>query len=229
MYLLILIGIVFIFGFIVLEITSLVLNLRNDLTRKVAHVAAGAAIFFFPYFLSKVEILAILGSAAIVLLLTKLFTNAVPILKKYDFIGTFAIAPSLLEANEYATWGEVYFPIGIIISATVFLPENIAAFQFGLLILAFSDALAAIVGTIHGKHKIRVFGSTKSFEGSLSFFLTTVAITIAIILPTGKFTIAKSVGAAGALAIFEIMLAFGIDNLVLPLAASYIFATFLVV
>ena len=212
MYLFILIGIVFIFGFIVLEITSLVLNLRNDLTRKVAHVAAGAAIFFFPYFLSKVEILAILASAAIVLLLTKLFR----------------FFPSIHRV-ERKTWGEVYFPIGIIISATVFLPENIAAFQFGLLILAFSDALAAIVGTIHGKHKIRVFGSTKSFEGSLSFFLTTVAITIAIILPTGNFTIAKSVGAAGALTIFEIMLAFGIDNLVLPIAASYIFATFLVV
>lgn len=36
------------------------------------------------------------------------FVNAVPILKKHGFVGTFAVAPSLLEGNEYATWGDVY-------------------------------------------------------------------------------------------------------------------------
>ncbi|MBI4049263.1 MAG: polysaccharide deacetylase family protein [Candidatus Doudnabacteria bacterium] len=36
------------------------------------------------------------------------FVNAVPILQKYGFAGTFAVAPALLEGKGYATWGEVY-------------------------------------------------------------------------------------------------------------------------
>lgn len=35
------------------------------------------------------------------------FENAVPILKKHGFMGTFAVSPALLEKEPYASWGEI--------------------------------------------------------------------------------------------------------------------------
>lgn len=118
--------------------------------------------------------------------------------------------------------GEILFPLGIALSALVFLPDALRAFQFGVLVLTFSDAFAAFFGSRYGKRKIRIGKHEKSLEGTIVFFLTTVVI--------GMFfgvSPIQMVPSAAALALVELVLVFGLDNIALPLLAGFAFYFFL--
>ncbi len=182
-------------------------KVEHALTRKIAHISSGLITFFLPNFLNAQQII----------VLAIIFTVLLGISKYFGLLS------SIHKINR-RTLGEVYFPLGVGISAFFFLPNDILAFQFGILVLAFADALAGIIGDTLEKHQIPLLENGKSLEGSATFFLTTffIGFFISSKLQT-SFSITTMLTVATFVTVIESILVFGLDNLLLPLTASYIF------
>lgn len=178
----------------------------DNLNRKIIHAVSALIICLFPYFLRLWQIVFISLFFAFIFFISRRF-KFLPIINRVKRSG----------------WGVVYYPLGVMISALVFLPQGeILAFQFGILVLGFSDAMANILGDLYGRHRIDFYWGKKSLEGSFFFFLTTLLI----LLIFAKFNfsnIAAYLGLSLALTIVEFSLFFGLDNLFLPFISSYLF------
>jgi len=174
----------------------------DNLNRKAIHALSAVIICFFPYFFTIKQIV-------FISLLSRYF-NFLPIIK-VKRIGL----------------GEVFYPLGVLISALAFLPQGeVLAFQFGILVLGISDAMANVLGDLYGVHRIDFYWSKKSLEGSFFFFLSTFLI----LLNFANFDISNIFIyfiLSLVLTFLEFLLFFGLDNLVLPLLSSYLFLTIL--
>ena len=115
--------------------------------------------------------------------------------------------------------GEVFLPLGEAFSAVIFLPQAISAFQYGVLVMGFSDAFAGFVGERYGRHRINIFNNRKSLEGSLVFLLTTVLLTFLLSPSLGPHLILIPL----ALTLTELILGYGMDNLAIPILAALLF------
>ncbi len=181
----------------------------DNLNRKAIHALSAVIICFFPYFFTIKQIVFISLLFAFIFLLSRYF-NFLPIIK-VKRIGL----------------GEVFYPLGVLISALAFLPQGeVLAFQFGILVLGISDAMANVLGDLYGVHRIDFYWSKKSLEGSFFFFLSTFLI----LLNFANFDISNIFIyfiLSLVLTFLEFLLFFGLDNLVLPLLSSYLFLTIL--
>ena len=100
----------------------------DNIDRKVIHMISAIIICCFPYVLSLYHIVLLSILFAFIFLIAKIF-NFLPIINKVNRI----------------TLGEVFYPLGVMLSAIVFIPQGeIRAWQFGILVLGFSDAIANI-------------------------------------------------------------------------------------
>ncbi len=176
----------------------------DNLNRKIIHIISAIIIFFFPYFLSLEQIIFISLLFALIFSLASIY-NFLPIINRV----------------KRTSFGDIFYPLGIMISAIIFLPDNITFFQFGVLVLGFSDALANIIGDFFGVHRFKSRWGTKSLEGSLAFFVSTLLL---IIIFQGPFFISNFLIyllIAIVLTLIEFFFFLGLDNLFLPVLASY--------
>jgi len=180
------------------------LKLKNELSRKLIHVATGLLAFTLPYLLDKNEIIFVCG-IFILFLVTTRHRNLLP----------------AIHAVKRTTHGEFYFPIGLAMTAYFFLPQNMLAFQIGCLILGLSDTVADFIGSKFGKHKIPLVRD-KSFEGAGSFFITTFLILLGFLVFPGHLNVYEAVGIALTLTIIESIFSWGLDNLALPVATAFL-------
>jgi phytol kinase len=128
---------------------------------------------------------------------------------------------SSVHKVQRRTYGEVYFPVAILITALVF-PER-PLYMYGLLIMALSDGFASVIGQRYGRHRYRLMFGQKSYEGSSIFFLLSMVIGLIILLVFGTTLLPAlilSTTMALILTLVEASLSFGLDNLVLPPLAS---------
>ena len=198
----ILISLVFLVLFVFLELLKNQVRIQSEYTRKMAHVVSGVIIYFLPSLLSRNEIVGLAIFFTFFLLFTRYF-------------GLF----SSIHKVERKTLGEVYFPLGAGLSAFYFLPNNLIAFQFGILILALADTAGGLVGSIFGKHK---FLKNKTWEGTSTFFITSFLIYIIFILIPEHGTIYKGLLISLILTTVESVLFLGLDNLFLPIVAAFL-------
>lgn len=178
----------------------------NDLSRRIAHVGAGVINIAAPLFVSHVAIIVVNILFAGLLLVSR---NT----KHFSSIQT---------ANR-KTYGDVYFPLGIIAAAVILLPDNVTAFQYGVAIMGISDALAGFVGERWGRKTLMVFNNPKTLTGAVVFYLTSLVITFVFVpqqLPI-IFVLPLILTAV------EFILINGLDNLVLPIAAGLLFTVLL--
>lgn len=175
------------------------LPLPAELARKSIHMGAAMIGTAAPLFLGKTELIAIALLTAVLLLA----------LRKSG-------ALTALHAIERTTYGDALLPLGIGISAVLFLPDNLPAFQFGALVLGFADAAASLVGEYLRFRPFTLFGHKKSIGGSAAFFL--VALLLAYVFIPAPFLMLALI--AGALTIAEAASGYGLDNLFLPALAS---------
>lgn len=143
--------------FLLSEIGYRALDCKAEHTRKFVHLSTGLIAFTFPVFLN---------SPVSVVLLCSLFVMLLPIL---DRLG---VLPSV-NAIDRKSRGGVLFPIAVLICYfTYWSLGSYMYYVMPLAILSICDPLAALVGKKCRQGKYVVFDQTKSYGGSLSFFLS---------------------------------------------------------
>lgn len=179
------------------ELASRRWDLRPETGRKVAHVSCGVL---------AASLSAALGFPAIVLLASG-FVPFMVVSRRMDLFP-------VVHAGERTTRGEIYFPVGVLLTA-LFVPEDVP-YTFGILVLALADAVAAVLGERFGRRAYHLLGAHKTYVGSASFFAA--ALVLALVALDGR--VAAAVGIAGVLTVEEGLLGGGTDNVVLPVSAA---------
>lgn len=182
----------------------------DNLSRKIIHILSAIIICFFPYFLNLTQIIAISLLFSVIFIFSR-YWGFLPIINRV----------------KRKSWGEVFYPLGVMLSAIAFLGKGeVLAFQFGVIVLGFSDSAASIIGSLYGRYRINFLKGSKSVEGALAFFLTTLLILGVLLLAgTGEqsFDAGNYLLISLILTSLELVLFFGLDNLFVPLWASYLF------
>ena len=85
----------------------------------------------------------------------------------------------LREINR-KSWGEFFFPLGVIGLALITPPTWV--FVIALLVLGLADGAAAIVGQHVKSWQYMIFGYKKTLAGSFAFFVVAMLIVLAVLL-----------------------------------------------
>lgn len=208
-------------GFLIFnELNFRRLNLKVEVSRKVAHFLSALSTVTFPYiFTSHWYVLGMASAFFFVLLFTRNSTW----LKSIHGIERESVGSYLLPLAIYVTF---------------YLSEktgNKLTFILPMLILAISDPMAAIVGISMEKynHKIVIFGfdTHKSMFGSMAFFISSLVISlIALYFNRGVFDVqtyvmAFSVAIVGTVS--ELVVLRGYDNITIPLSIVFVLMIFM--
>ena len=197
------------------EIARKGLKLSPELTRKFVHVMVGILVSLAPFFLDTTTPVILLGILFTIL-------NYVA-LQKDSFKG--------MHTTQRVSYGTVYFPIAFTLLVILFWDRNIVIFVIAMLILAFSDTMATILGEkVNSQHKFTLWHDQKSWPGSLAFFLTTLLVVMLgfpiysdlaghFALPL-KHLIGMSIFVALVSSVGEAVSKRGSDNLTLTLTAA---------
>lgn len=177
------------------------------ITRKVVHIGGGLVAVSFPVFIDlKTVVIFGLG-----------FYTILMISKKNEILN------SVHKIDEDGI-GALLFAPSIALTALIFWPINIIIFQGAILVLALSDGIAGLIGRKYGSNKYKITG-TKSIEGSLAFFLITLAILFGVLYLFGSLSpnkILPVIGYSFLLALVEAIFSKGWDNLFIPIASGTI-------
>ncbi|MBA3758095.1 hypothetical protein H0X10_00465 [Candidatus Saccharibacteria bacterium] len=178
--------------------------LRNEPARKLVHILVGTFVASWAFFLDD---------KSIVLLAVAMF--AVVLISR-----TFGIFRSIHSVTR-KTWGELFFPLGIV--ACALLTDSPWIFAAAMLHVSIADGLAAVVGVkYHRKYGYKVFHQQKTSVGTLTFFNASLFITLATVLLApelqGNLLIIVLVPLASTLA--ENLTPYGADDLLVPLTVT---------
>lgn len=185
-----------------------------EIPRKFLHITAGLICLTFPLFFVDRAPVIIIG---LVSLITMIFLKTGLIFK--SGIG------KVLKGEGRQSSGDIYFPISIVI-LWMFFYNQVNFYITAVLILTFSDSLAAVIGTFYGKNKYKVFNSTKSLEGTFACFGSTFLIFLLMQignLSLNTYTLAFSVALAVSAA--EAVSTKGFDNLSIPFTVGLVLYT----
>lgn len=187
------------------EVLKRKLFISNNFSRRLAHIGAGAINITAPLFVSPVAIITV----------NVLFAGLLLVGRNTNYF-------SAVQTANRKTFGDVYFPLGIIAAAVLLLPNNVIAFQYGVAIMGISDALAGFVGERWGRKTVSIFNTQKTILGAIVFYFSSLVITL--ILAPQLLPIVFILPFI--LTIVEFTLIFGLDNLILPIVAGLLFLNF---
>ena len=190
-----------------------------ELVRKILHLGMGLLALSLPWLFASPRPVLVLVALGV---LGMLGLRVAPPLK--------AGLGSVIHGVRRPSLGEVYFPLGV---GAIFLLSRGDRVLFGIptLILALSDAAAALIGIRYGQLRYSTAEGDKSAEGSLAFFTVALLITyILLLLFTGTGR-ANSLLIALSLALLvmlvEALSRGGLDNLLIPLGGFVLLKTYL--
>nr|WP_249214012.1 MULTISPECIES: diacylglycerol/polyprenol kinase family protein [unclassified Synechocystis] len=181
-----------------------------EVTRKIVHIGAGQVVLIAWWLDIPGWVGAIAGvfAAGIALLSYRL-----PILPSLESVGRHSYG-TLFYALSIGLLVGGFFSVGLPVFAAI-----------GILVMAWGDGMAALVGQKWGRHRYEVFGFRKSWEGTLVMVLASFLVTVALLGYTFGFT-ASCFVVAGMVAIasagLESFSRWGIDNLTVPMGSALI-------
>lgn len=196
-------------------------NLQPELTRKFIHVGAGMWVF---------GVLILFNRWQIGILPFATFIGINYLLYRYRVLEAMNTADS--------SPGTVYFAISVtLLFGLLWRPtgpvDRAPIATAGVMAMTWGDALAAGIGKRIGRHRYRVWGSERSWEGSAAMFVASAVamFLVLLLLPgsllsplavpssTGQALSVALVGAAFA-TLAEAVSPHGTDNLSVPLVAA---------
>ncbi|MGA9113495.1 MAG: hypothetical protein WB802_06845 [Candidatus Dormiibacterota bacterium] len=139
-------------------------QLDREATRKLVHLCAGLSAAALPLVLGFPQIAA----------LGLIFALAMAASLRLDLLSS-------IHGVRRSTWGEVYFPLAISVTALLF-PHPVV-FAYAIATMAISDVAAWAAGRRFGRSRLPLGGTAKTYVGSAAFFAATVIIG-AVLLPT---------------------------------------------
>ncbi len=180
-----------------------------ELTRKVVHIGSGNVILLA--WLFRIE-QSVIISAAIIAGIIALVSYVTPILPSINSIGRKSL-------------GTFFYAVSIGVLAWAFWQDYPQYTTIGILVMAWGDGMAAIVGQRFGKHKYQVFGIEKSWEGSGAMATASFLVTLIILLATQGNSLQTWLIGLFIAAIATTLEAFsklGLDNLTVPIVSGVI-------
>lgn len=205
-------GAVFIYLAILVVIAEVLSRLIIDdpeLTRKVVHIGSGNVILLAWWLdISRTVIV----SAAIIAAAIAITSYIIPILPSIESVGR-------------KSFGTLFYAISMGILVGYFWLDAPQYAVIGILVMAWGDGMAAIIGQRFGKHKYQIGDITKSWEGSLAMTGAALIVIGAILLTTQgnswqTWTVAVVV--ASIATVLEAFSKLGMDNLTVPLASGFL-------
>ena len=179
--------------------------MHGEISRKFVHITVGSFVASWAFFMSTWLIAVMCAAFFIVVLVSRYFK----------------FFPSIYNVSRQ-TWGDMLFPIGIVLCALVSKSDYI--FSASILHLSLGDGFAAVVGETHGrKNSYKVFGNKKSVAGSATFLAISIAITLLFCTVQGVSPWSIQILAVPfLLTLLENVSWNGFDNIFVPLACSII-------
>jgi dolichol kinase len=200
-------GLVFWVIYIIVEALRRYGYVQGEAGRKAIHIGIGIFIASMPVFATRTEIIVVNG----LFFLGLLALSGLKLIKAYEDVDRWTI-------------GQFLYPLSIIMSA--FLFEDALVFSFAVLELALADGFAALIGKKFGENSVyHIPGGIKTFVGSATFFVVTLALILTYASIESDFTPLLGVtivGGAFTLTVVEGIIAAGFDNLALPVLMGVI-------
>ena len=180
-----------------------------ELTRKVVHIGSGNVILLAWW----------LNISTWVIIMAALIASAIAI--------TSYILPILPSINSIGrkSLGTLFYAISIGVLAGLFWDGQPQYTAIGILVMAWGDGMAAIIGQQWGKHQYHIFAISKSWEGSLAMATTSYLVTSLILFfSLGNHWQTWLISAISALVAtsLEAFSKWGIDNLTVPLGTAIV-------
>ncbi len=178
--------------------------IQNETARKLIHFAHALTVAGWPVFIGY----------WFVILAEILFLAVVLAAQEYKLFHS-------LRKIDRKTWGEFFFPIGVITLALI--APSTWVFASSLILLGLADGTAAIIGKRAKKYNYKLFGHKKSLAGTVSFYLVAQLVIIVTIAAVSDQLLPSQVWAAivtiPLLTTFvENVSPYGSDNFTVPLA-----------
>ncbi len=183
-------------------------QVKGEWTRKIVHIGSGNVLLFAWW----LEIPAWIGITAAVF-------AAMVALISYRF----SILPSINSVGRQS-WGTFFYAVSIgLLIAFFWLRGQPYYAVLGILVMAWGDGMAAIIGQKWGKHQYQIGGITKSWEGSATMLMVSFMVSCLILGSVyGNhwqiWLISLSVALFSTL--LESFSKLGIDNLTVPLGSA---------
>jgi dolichol kinase len=178
----------------------------HELLRKAVHIGDGLLVAPLPLLLS---FRAIAGIGL-------LFAGLMALSRRWKIF-------TAVHDVERRTFGEILYPLGIALLATLF--PHWHPFLYGVLVIALADGLAAPIGIRFGRRRLP---GGKSVWGSATFLAISICAGLVVLLADGTSPVVAITTAAFAalvLTVVEASLRHGVDNLVLPPLAAFLIGT----
>lgn len=206
------VGVLFVYIYValLLVVTEKVLRRYPAVSRKILHIMVGNVVFILPMFQTR-EIMAFLAAAPFIFL-TFLISPYSPVrgLSKVSKAG-----------HEL---GLVYYSISWTILAYLFF-DQMEIIGVGILAMSYGDGFASLIGARFGRHTYQVFCDKKSIEGSTVMFLVTFGFLVIDLLfysiPLTIYLFVILVLVSFLATVVEAVTPRGLDNLTVPLVASF--------
>lgn len=183
-------------------------NSEPEIIRKIVHIGTGNVILIAWW----LNIPAYVGiGAAILASIITLLSYFFPILPGINSVGRQSLGTFFYSVS-----------IGILVAYFWYLQQPQYA-ALGILIMAWGDGLAALIGQRFGKHKYQLFASNKSWEGSLTMTFVSFLVSLLILLTTqGNIwqIWVISIVVAVVASILEAFSFLGVDNLTVPIGSA---------
>ncbi len=205
------IGLVILYLGVIIAVAEGLNRLRGtnaELTRKIVHIGSGNVVLIAWWLQIPAWVLMGASFIASIIALVSYFLPILPSINSVGrkSLGTFFYAISI---GVLAQW---FWSIG--------QPQYLA---IGILVMAWGDGMAAIIGKKFGQHCYEVFGVKKSWEGSLTMMAVSFVVTSVILLWVGlpilSVAIVSLIVAMAAMGL-EAFSKLGIDNLTVPLGSG---------
>ncbi|MEH1825615.1 MAG: diacylglycerol/polyprenol kinase family protein [Nostoc sp.] len=179
-----------------------------EIVRKIVHIGTGNVILIAWW----LDIPASVGiTASILASAITLLSYRLPILPGINSVGRQSLGTFFYSVS-----------FGILVAWFWYLQQPQYA-ALGILVMTWGDGLAALIGQRFGIHKYKVFGTQKSWEGSLTMMLVSYIVSSLILVGTQgnswqiwAVSLLVAVIATG----LEAVSFLGIDNLTVPLGSA---------
>jgi phytol kinase len=183
-------------------------SVQGEVTRKIVHIGTGHVILLAWW----LDIPAWLGiGASIIASWIALLSYVIPFLPSINSVGRKSLGTFFYAVS-----------MGILIAWfwSLARPEYAA---LGILVMAWGDGMAGLIGQNFGKHSYQILGISKSWEGSLTMVVVSFLVASAILFvvignlwQTWAIALAVSLVAT----VLEAFSKLGIDNFTVPIASA---------